>query len=226
MALSLEYHYKFLVLLPLEADEKLEALKHYFGITYGGELVTRGIETRRHDTPKFIKDFQNELLYTLFDANNSSEIIDRTLENALFCVTKTIDKVMTGEIEPADLIISKQLRMDITKYRSLFPHVAAAIQLSKANGKPPSRGETIEYIYTDSQHQNPLNRVATAGSDNNFGLNYDREKYKEMLLDATENVLSIFGFDRTLFGKPKDKKWWMAFRRNRMNDVQAEVGTR
>ena len=226
LALTLEYHYKFLVLLPLEADEKLEALKHYFGITYDGELVTRGIETRRHDTPKFIKDFQNELLYTLFDANNSSEIIDTALENALFCVTKTIDRVMTGEIEPADLIISKQLRMDITKYRSLFPHVAAAIQLSKANGKPPSRGETIEYIYTDSQHQNPLNRVATAGSDNNFGLNYDREKYKEMLLDATENVLSIFGFDRTLFGKPKDKKWWMTFRRDRLNDVQAEVGTR
>jgi len=30
LALSLEYHYKFLVLLPLEADEMLEALKHYF----------------------------------------------------------------------------------------------------------------------------------------------------------------------------------------------------
>ena len=58
LALSLEYHYKFLVLLPLEADEKLEALKHYFGITFDGELVTRGIERRRHDTPNFIKDFQ------------------------------------------------------------------------------------------------------------------------------------------------------------------------
>ena len=138
--LSLEYHYKYLVLLPLEADEKLEALKHYFGITYDEELITRGIETRRHDTPKFIKDFQRELLYTLFDANSTTEIIDRTLENALFCVTKTIDKIMTGEIDPADLIISKQLRMDIIKYKSLFPHVAAAIQLSKTNGKTPSRG--------------------------------------------------------------------------------------
>ena len=69
---------------------------------------------------------------------------------------------MTGEIDPADLIVSKQLRMDITKYRSLFPHVAAAIQLSKTNGKTPSRGDIIQYIYTDSQHQNPLNRVVTA----------------------------------------------------------------
>ena len=72
MSLSLEYHYKFIVLLPLEADEKLEALKHYFGITYSKELVTRGIETRRHDTPNFIKQFQTELLYTLFDCDNTA----------------------------------------------------------------------------------------------------------------------------------------------------------
>ena len=41
-----------------------------------------------------------------------------------------------------------------------------------------------------------------------------------MLLDASETTLGIFGFDRTLYGKPKDKKWWMEMRRNRMNDVQ------
>jgi hypothetical protein len=85
--------------------------------------------------------------------------------------------------------------------------VAAAIQLSNANGKQPARGDFIRYVYTGIQHQNPLNRIATVGcSDNNFVLNYDREKYKEMLLDAAETVLEIFGFDRTLYGKPKDKK--------------------
>ena len=125
MSLSLEYHYKFIVLLPLEADEKLEALKHYFGITYTAELVTRGIETRRHDTPNFIKQFQTELLYTLFDCDNTAEIYDKTLEEALFCITKTIDKVMTGEIQLQDLVISKQLRMNIRNYRSIFPHVAS-----------------------------------------------------------------------------------------------------
>ena len=226
LALSIQYHYKFLVLLPLEADEKLEALKHYFGITREGELVTRGIETRRHDSPNFIKDFQTELLYTLFDSENIGEITERTLEAALFCVTKTIDKIMIGEIQTQDLVISKQLGMDLTKYKNIFPHVAAAIQLSNVNGKQPSKGETIEYIYTNSQHQNPLNRVATAISDNNFGLNYYKEKYKEMLLDAAETVLGIFGFDRTLYGKPKDKRWWIELRRNRMNDVNAETGAR
>ena len=47
-----------------------------------------------------------------------------------------------------------------------------------------------------------------------------------MLLDAAETVLGIFGFDRTLFGKTKDRKWWMEIRRNRTNDVEAEIGTK
>ena len=102
--------------------------------------------------------------------------------------------------------------------------MAAAIQLS--NNERISRGDNIEYVYTDSQHQNPLSRVMPArfiqDSDN---LQYDKQKYKEMLLDAAETVLGIFGFDRTLFGKAKDKKWWMQLRRNREFDVKAEINS-
>ncbi|MEM0053450.1 MAG: hypothetical protein QXL89_04635 [Nitrososphaeria archaeon] len=37
----------------------MEAQKHCYGITYDGEIVARGIELRRHDTPNLIKDFHN-----------------------------------------------------------------------------------------------------------------------------------------------------------------------
>lgn len=113
--------------------------------------------------------------------------------------------------------------MEITKYKNIFPHVAAALQLSSTNGKQPMKGDIIQYIYTEFQHQNPLNRVLTAGVSVNKCLEYDKEKYKEMLLDASETVLGIFGFDRTLFGKPKYKKWWMELRSNRVRDVEAET---
>jgi DNA polymerase elongation subunit (family B) len=58
---------------------------------------------------------------------------------------------MTGEdLEKQDLVISKLLRQDIEKYKSLFPHVSAAIQLSNNNnntaGKYPIKGDTIQYI--------------------------------------------------------------------------------
>ena len=51
LPISLQHYYKFLMLLPLEANEKIEALKHYFGITQDYELIARGIEIRRHDAP-------------------------------------------------------------------------------------------------------------------------------------------------------------------------------
>jgi DNA polymerase elongation subunit (family B) len=129
LSISVDYHYKFLVLLPLEADEKIEVLKHYFGITFDSELVVRGIEIRRHDVPAFIKRFQTQLLYTLFDCKDSSEILLKGYENALLLVTQAIDTIITREgLDDKDLVISKLLRQDIQKYRSLFPHVAAAIQ--------------------------------------------------------------------------------------------------
>lgn len=34
---------------------------------------------------------------------------------------------MNGEVQITDIVISKILRQNIEKYRSLFPHVAAAI---------------------------------------------------------------------------------------------------
>ena len=80
----------------------MEALKHYFGITQSNELIARGIEIRRHDAPNFIKEFQTELVYTLFDCKDSAEVISKGFDNALLLVTKTIDKVMTSEIPLKD----------------------------------------------------------------------------------------------------------------------------
>jgi DNA polymerase elongation subunit (family B) len=85
LPISFENYYKFLVLLPLEADEKMEALKHYFGITQINELIARGIEIRRHDARNFIKEFQTEVLYTLFECKNSAEVLQRIRECSVVC---------------------------------------------------------------------------------------------------------------------------------------------
>src|SRR5918996_954612 len=130
LQMTLEFHYKFLVLLYVEADEKMEARKHYFGLTYDKQLITRGIDTRRHDSPEFIKEFQRTLLLKLFNCQNSVEVLTTGYGNALLHITQTIDKLMNGEVQITDLIISKLLRQNIEKYRSLFPHVAAAIRLN------------------------------------------------------------------------------------------------
>jgi len=65
---------------------------------------------------------------------------------------------MKEYIQLQDLVVSKLLGQGLDKYKSLFPHVSAALQLSKA-GKSPMVGEGVEYIHTDAHHTNPLCRV-------------------------------------------------------------------
>jgi DNA polymerase elongation subunit (family B) len=84
----------------------------------------------------------------------------------------------------------------------------------RRGGKYPSKGDTIQYIYTNSKHNNPLCRVVPLeilqkvgekeqdDKDNGKTLNYDKEKYREMILDAAETVLGYFGFDRNIYGMP------------------------
>ena len=96
---------------------------------------------------------------------------------------------------------------------------APTIQLSNSStdGRYPAKGDTINYIYTNTQHKNPLCRIAALetahqGDDNDKSktLNYDKEKYREMILDAAEIVLGTFGFDRTVYVDTKKRKgkWW------------------
>lgn len=195
--MTLEYHYKFLVLLYIESDDKMEARKHYYGLTYDNQLITRGTDTRRHDSPTFIKEFQSTLLTKLFDCNNYEDVMTNGYQNALSYITRSIDKLMNGEIQITDLMISKLLRQNIERYRSLFPHVAAAIKLN-LSGVITNRGENIKYVYTDSNHADPLQRITPAKLISSE--EYDKEKYLDMLLDSAEAVLSVFGFNRSLLG--------------------------
>jgi DNA polymerase elongation subunit (family B) len=143
---------------------------------------------------------------------------------------------MTAEdITQQDLVVSKLLRQEIEKYRSLFPHVSAAIQLSSSNtgGRHPTKGDTINYIYTNTQHKNPLCRIAALETtqeeddltNKSKTLSYDKEKYREMILDAAETVLGPFGFERTVYGDSKRRKgkWWQELIQERRRDIQTEM---
>lgn len=78
----------------------------------------------------------------------------------------------------------------------------------KHTGKHPMKGDTIQYIYTNSKHSNPLCRVLPIAIENAQEeplSQYDREKYREMILDAAETVLGFLGFDRTVYSHFKKK---------------------
>jgi hypothetical protein len=84
------------------------------------------------------------------------------------------------------------------------------------------RGDTIQYIYTDAAHTNPLRRVTPIDFiDDAKEQGYDKEKYREMLIEAAETVVGHFGFDRTLYGdtsRDKNRKWWHQLKNERRKD--------
>ena len=85
-----------------------------------------------------------------------------------------------------------------------------------------------------SQHNNPLCRVAPIENILSESLPpYDKEKYREMVLDAAETVLGFFGFDRTVYGNLKRNndgggggrkwRWYEEIREQRVRDIHTET---
>jgi DNA polymerase elongation subunit (family B) len=98
-----------------------------------------------------------------------------------------------------------------------------ALQLTEA-GKSLASGDNIQYIYTDAAHKNPLRRVMPLDliSEEHDD---DKEKYRQMLLEAAETILGYFGFERTIYGgafRKKNRKWWHELREDRRSDIETE----
>jgi hypothetical protein len=61
-------------------------------------------------------------------------------------------------------------------------------------------------LVTDAARTNPLRRVMPLELVEGKGHEYDKDRYREMLLEAAETVLGYFRFDRTLYGNAAHTK--------------------
>jgi hypothetical protein len=73
-----------------------------------------------------------------------------------------------------------------------------------------------------------LQKVEKDGKEEKSTLNYDKDKYREMILDAADTVLGIFGFNRTVYenlrnNRKKKNKWYDELHEERTKDIQSEM---
>ena len=217
--ISLTNHYRYLVLLMQEADPEIEAARRFYGKLTNGKVHYRGIELRRHDYPPFMKRFQEQLLNILLSADKASDVQKRQLPKAVEFTAQMVDELRLGNVPLSDLVISKVLRMPPEKYRSLFPHVTAAVQLRQKH-RPVKVGELVDYVYVDTARINPISRVAPA----EFAESYDVEKYAEMLLDVAESILGIFEFSRRQLGfQDRSRNFLDELRSERTREILTEL---
>jgi len=195
LPIALDHHYRFLVFVKRETDPRLDVAKRYFGALMDGGLHYRGIELRRHDAPSFVKEFQERLMGVLFDACSPEEVWGGSLPRAVEYVRETCARVGRGEVDWKGLVVSKRLGKSPGKYKSRLPHVVAA-ELLVQKGVDVEAGDVVSFIYLDAGNINPWRRVAPAAVLDEGWRRYDREAYVDLVLDAAETLLGVFGVDR------------------------------
>ena len=190
LPISINNHYKYIVFLQSKSrNESIDAQKRFFGLLSNGEIIARGIELRRHDTPKLIKELQKNLIKELFKYDSLDEVYNKGYRDAQLCLEKTLRRIINSEVPIEDLIITKRLRKSINEYKRLFPHVSAAFQL--ANRETILKGKKIKFIIKKSNHENPLSKVSVNVHDT---INYDKKWYVKMAIRAAETIFSALGF--------------------------------
>jgi DNA polymerase elongation subunit (family B) len=191
--LNVEGKYRWIVFLPSKILPEVPVLNRYYGVFEDGRIKMRGIEARRADTPPFIEKAQVEMVNVLGRASDFKSFMERVPE-ALNVLRQYVYKLLGGKIDIVDLLLSKRVSKHPMDYRhDVFQAIAAHQLLMKGFDVYP--GQTVQYIIVDADNKSPNNRV-NAAQLLEAKQTYDMQKYLDLLLEAGETLLSIFGYDK------------------------------
>ena len=132
----------------------------------------------------------------LFDASDRYEVVERKVVEANAFTYSSYRRVLKGDIDPFELSVSKRVRKEIDAYRSMFPHVVAAKHLVR-RGKKLEEHASVDFVYTNAEHRNPMRRVLPVDIMSDGCGYYDREKYGRLLLEVADTILKPFEAGRT-----------------------------
>ena len=183
LPIALDGIYKWVAFLASRANKKIAVPNRYFGVFQNGEIKTRGIETRRHDTPAFIRETQIEILERLAKAPDRKSL-NKCLTDIRVMIHKKQNALRLGHVPPEKLIVRQTVSRKLGEYRAPAPAFSALQELDRA-GKSLRPGQTIRLIYTRGF---PRARAWDAGTDfDPRTVNIPR--YRRLLDRAVETVM-------------------------------------
>lgn len=190
--ISLEGIYNWILFPASKQDPLITTANRYVGWYRHGEIKVRGIELRRRDTPRFIKNMQEAMLNALSSARNVAEV-EAAVPALLEIARNHIALLRSGKANPLELVLRRHLTKEADEYSNNSISAVVA-KMVDAMGVHLSAGESIEFIILDQsgkkkpEKAKPLALYA-------FEDGYDIEKYTELALKAVETLLSPFGYD-------------------------------
>ena len=190
--ISLEGIYNWILFPASKMDPEITTANRYVGWYDHGEIKIRGIEARRHDTPKFIKTMQTAMLERMSGAH-SVEDVRALVPDLLEIVRSAVAILRSGKANPMDLVLRRHITKEADEYTNNSMSAVVA-KLVQEMGVPLVAGESIEFIILDQsgkkkpEKAKPLALYA-------FEDGYDIEQYTEFTLKAAETLLVPFGYD-------------------------------
>jgi DNA polymerase-2 len=146
LPLALDGVYRWICFLPSRQNKKVPVANRYFGIFQSGEIKCRGIELRRHDTPPFLAELQQEALNILAQCREDKHL-PQYLDRIQVLAARCLDDLRHGRIPPEKLVIRHTLSRALSEYKVPSPAAIAARQLEQA-GKFLRPGQIVRFIYT------------------------------------------------------------------------------
>jgi DNA polymerase-2 len=187
LPIALEGIYRWIAFLPSRVDARVPVANRYFGVFDDGRIKTRGIETRRRDTPPWIVKIQTEILETLARLPDASWI-PMVLPSLIQNIARYLDDLTHQRVPIEELVISQTLSRELDAYVVPSPAARAAMQLQNA-GKEIQPGQRIRFVYTRGRP----GVAAWDLPDIPVRKQLDIGRYRTLVLRAAHTVLQPFG---------------------------------
>jgi len=163
----------------------------YAGWYRHGDFKVRGLETRRRDTPAFIKTMQKAMFDRMASAQTVIDV-EALVPELLDIGRNAVAMLRSGRVNPMELVLRRHITKEAHEYtnKSVSAVVATLVEDMGVHLAP---GETIEFILIDQtgkkkpEKAKPLALYA-------FEDGYDIDYYTELMLKAIESLLSPFGY--------------------------------
>jgi DNA polymerase-2 len=189
LPIGLDGVYRWVAFLPSRVDARIPVANRYFGVFQSGEIKVRGIELRRHDTPDFIKELQQQMLDILAKAPDAKQARD-LLPEVHALVRRRLADLKRGRIPVEKLIVHQTLSRELEAYRSPSPTALAARQLA-GYAKDLRPGQVVRFVYTLGKPG--VHAWDVPGELNNRTI--DVARYSTLLERAAETIFQPFDAD-------------------------------
>lgn len=185
MELGLENFYPAAIFVSKKSEDSKGAKKKYAMIDEKDNIKISGFETVRRDWSRLARETQKEILRIVLKDENPKKAFEY--------VQGIIKKLRNKEIKNEELLIQTQLKMDISDYEQIGPHVAVARRMQE-KGYPVSQGVPIWYIIIEGKG---MIRDRARLPEEVKEKEYDTEYYiNNQIIPAVEKILEVFNYKK------------------------------